>query len=520
MILPPPPRTCQRVLLLVAALAAGLSHQAAAAAVLPRAAADPPPPLRFRDNGTFHLSVFSDLHFGEGTLSSPPHHSLTLIRPVVSPPLVPSIRLCGRRCWAAGVSDSEWLKLILRHTRTIDQAGDGPAQDRNSVRVLGAVLDAERPDLVVLNGDLINGDSTYRHNSTHYVDQVVGPIVERQLTWASTYGNHDHQPNINGDDILKRERNFTGCRTQKMVHANSSGTTNYYLPVYAADCSNGSEDASASECAPELLLWFFDSRGGFYYQGGPQPNWVDGSVVSWFNATRANITRAHGGRVIPSLAFVHIPINATGALQSEEGVDSNYQPGINEEEVVEQGEGWCADGRQDGTCTYGGQDVPFMRALAATEGLVGLFYGHDHANSWCYKWDALLPGMTVRGNGINLCYGQHSGYGGYGDWARGGRQILVSLDKLRELSVDTHIRLETGDVVGAVTLNSTFNKDSYPASPDIKTYMSGASGEGYRVYTESTASPRHGTLDDQTVVTAAVYAGVSLLVGRLLHGTL
>ncbi|OAQ92434.1 metallophosphoesterase [Purpureocillium lilacinum] len=466
MILPPPPRTCQRVLLLVAALAAGLSHQAAAAAVLPRAAADPPPPLRFRDNGTFHLSVFSDLHFGE------------------------------------------------------DQAGDGPAQDRNSVRVLGAVLDAERPDLVVLNGDLINGDSTYRHNSTHYVDQVVGPIVERQLTWASTYGNHDHQPNINGDDILKRERNFTGCRTQKMVHANSSGTTNYYLPVYAADCSNGSGDASASECAPELLLWFFDSRGGFYYQGGPQPNWVDGSVVSWFNATRANITRAHGGRVIPSLAFVHIPINATGALQSEEGVDSNYQPGINEEEVVEQGEGWCADGRQDGTCTYGGQDVPFMRALAATEGLVGLFYGHDHANSWCYKWDALLPGMTVRGNGINLCYGQHSGYGGYGDWARGGRQILVSLDKLRELSVDTHIRLETGDVVGAVTLNSTFNKDSYPASPDIKTYMSGASGEGYRVYTESTASPRHGTLDGQTVVTAAVYAGVSLLVGRLLHGTL
>lgn len=56
----------------MAALAAGLSHQAAAAAVLPRAAADPPPPLRFRDNGTFHLSVFSDLHFGEGTLSSPP----------------------------------------------------------------------------------------------------------------------------------------------------------------------------------------------------------------------------------------------------------------------------------------------------------------------------------------------------------------------------------------------------------------------------------------------------------------
>ncbi|UNI18057.1 hypothetical protein JDV02_004353 [Purpureocillium takamizusanense] len=456
MMLPPPPRRiCQRVFL-IASLAAGLSRQAVV--VAPRAA-DPPPPLRFRDSGTFHLSVFSDLHFGE------------------------------------------------------DQAGDGPAQDRNSVRVLGAVLDAERPDLVVLNGDLINGDSTYRHNSTSYVDQVVEPIVERRMTWASTYGNHDHQPNINGDDILKREQNFSGCRTQKMVNTSNSGTTNYYLPVYAADCGD------TATCAPELLLWFFDSRGGYYYQGGPQPNWVDSSVVSWFNATRTNITRAHGGKVIPSLAFVHIPINATGALQSEEGVNSNNQPGINEEEVVEQGEGWCSDGSQGDSCTYGGQDVPFMRALAATEGLIGLFYGHDHANSWCYKWDTLLPGMTVRGSGVNLCYGQHSGYGGYGDWARGGRQILVSREKLRELSVDTHIRLETGDVVGAVTLNSTFNQDSYPATPDIKTYLSGASGEDFRVYTDSAATPRHGAPDGQTVVTAAVLAGFSLLVGPLLHGT-
>ena len=32
--------------------------------------------------------------------------------------------------------------------------------------------------------------------------------------------------------------------------------------------------------------------------------------------------------------------------------------------------------------------------------------------------------MDVVGNGINLCFGQHSGYGGYGNWIRGSRQVL------------------------------------------------------------------------------------------------
>ena len=43
--------------------------------------------------------------------------------------------------------------------------------------------------------------------------------------------------------------------------------------------------SNTSQQVPEFLLWFFDSRGGNYYQeltpaggGVPQPNWVD---LSW-----------------------------------------------------------------------------------------------------------------------------------------------------------------------------------------------------------------------------------------------
>ncbi|KAK1034692.1 hypothetical protein LTR33_016562, partial [Friedmanniomyces endolithicus] len=73
----------------------------------------PPPPLRFTSNGTFQISVFEDLHFGENAWDT-------------------------------------W----------------GPQQDINTVKVMNQVLDAETQQLVVLNGDLITGENAYLENAT------------------------------------------------------------------------------------------------------------------------------------------------------------------------------------------------------------------------------------------------------------------------------------------------------------------------------------------------------------------
>jgi hypothetical protein len=255
-----------------------------------------------------------------------------------------------------------------------------------------------------------------------------------------------------------------------MVPGHDAGVSNYYLPVMPHNCTD------KATCAPGLLLWFFDSRGGFEFQvkkdNGDlvgKPNWVDVSVVNWFQQTNAALVQKHG-KMIPSLAFVHIPTNASQALQTISKVHPNYEPGINDDyPVATQSQGWCPEGYDDGTCAYGGLDVPFMKALTETPGLMAVFSGHDHGDTWCYKWDELIPGMTVEGNGINLCFGQHTGYGGYGNWIRGARQVLVSQEKLQNLEVDTWIRLESGDAVGEVSLNSTYGQDWYPATPNDKT---------------------------------------------------
>jgi hypothetical protein len=103
---------------------------------LPRLARSAFTPLRFTSTGTFQISVFEDLHFGEGEATT-------------------------------------W----------------GPLQDELSAAVMEIVLGSESPQLVVLNGDLITGENTMKENASYYVDQIAAPLVAAGLPWASTYGS-------------------------------------------------------------------------------------------------------------------------------------------------------------------------------------------------------------------------------------------------------------------------------------------------------------------------------------------
>lgn len=115
-----------------------------------------------------------------------------------------------------------------------------------------------------MNGDLVTGDNAFLENATSYVDQIVGPMVDRRLRWASTYGNHDHQYNLSGSAILAHERRYPGSLTTSMVSDPEAGTSNYYLPVYGADC-RPPRRGGETHGTPEMILWFFDSRGGWRY---------------------------------------------------------------------------------------------------------------------------------------------------------------------------------------------------------------------------------------------------------------
>ncbi|KAF1851497.1 Metallo-dependent phosphatase [Cucurbitaria berberidis CBS 394.84] len=358
--------------------------------------------------------------------------------------------------------------------------------DFKTINTMKSVLNNEQPNLVVLNGDLTSCEWVAPENANSLVDQIVAPLVERNIPFATTWGNHDASKTCSTRLMSEHMWDMKGTNGKKLSFTTSSvpgeygqvGTSNYLIPVYS------SSDASKLE----MLLWFFDSKGGRVYQpnGGDMTvaNWVDDKVVSWFRQS-SNEFRQQYGRVVPSLAFVHIPVHAARAFQKDGGRTGATEPGLDEELIGHQGD--VCDNNDN--CNYNGADTPFMKALIETEGLMAVFSGHDHGVDWCMKWSKSLPyNDPTKGNGLNLCFNRHSGYGGYTDWKRGARQIVIEQDKLGKNELETWIRLEDGDVSGHVMLNATYGVDHYPKVDKLKSFVSYLEPKPAAVFAERPSS--------------------------------
>lgn len=191
--------------------------------------------LRLTENGTFQISVFSDLHFAEGTTTNSNNYFEVL--------------------------------TIFKDDKA----------DNKTIGVMNSVLSSEEVQLVVLNGDLISGEATtQRSNSSLYVDRIVAPLVDRNLPWASTYGNHDSEINLDPEEIFHEETKYENSLTQRRVSGSTAGITNYYLPIFPH---------ASNDSTPVFILWFFDSQGGHYALAGDEDrksvarqSWVDDKV--------------------------------------------------------------------------------------------------------------------------------------------------------------------------------------------------------------------------------------------------
>ncbi|KAK1523038.1 calcineurin-like phosphoesterase [Colletotrichum paranaense] len=317
--------------------------------------------------------------------------------------------------------------------------GWGIDQDKNSTRVMQSVMKSEQPDLVVFNGDLITGEDTHKENSTLYIDQIVAPLLKTNQRWASVYGNHDSKHTLDREQLFRAEKGYDLCYTTSMGD-NLPGITNYYVPVYEGDSKD-----------PILLLWFFDSRGGTSYQTDSDnmddiPNWVAPETAEWFTKTYDDLKDKHG-RVIPSVAFVHIPPHVFLTAQ-QTNLDPAKFPGLNADSPLAiQGEG--------------GEDAPFVEALLEAEGLHSIYVGHDHGDSWCSTWPGHDAGLGAEAP--FLCFAKHTGYGGYGTWERGARMIKLSFTQGDDpdMSVESWVRMENEEIITRVTLNETYGQDTY-----------------------------------------------------------
>lgn len=253
-------------------------------------------------------------------------------------------------------------------------------QDRRTQALIESVLDRERPDLVVLTGDVVSGWETPDAVAAWHT--AVAPMIERGLAWAAVFGNHDDEGAWNRAQLLEAQRVWPGCLTQAGP-PDIGGVGNYVLPIL---------DRRGQE--PAALLYFLDS-GAYSPTGAGHYAWFTHAQVTWYREASREWQRRMG-KTLPALAFFHIPLPEFETAWRE-GYD---KCGAHNEPV-------CAPLINSG----------MFAAFHESGDVVGVFVGHDHANDF----EANL-------HGIRLCYGRASGYGAYGrrGFARGGRVIELA----------------------------------------------------------------------------------------------
>ena len=250
-------------------------------------------------------------------------------------------------------------------------------RDARTRALMESVLDAERPDLVALTGDIVSGYETPDPAAAWRA--AIAPVVERGLPWASVFGNHDDEGSLSRAQLLAVQRTCAGCLTEPGP-AGIGGLGNYVLPILGAEGRR-----------PAALLYFFDS-GSYATTGAGQYAWLTYEQVGWYRRTSESWARK-AGAILPALAFFHIPLPEYETAWRE-GYDKR---GSHHEPV-------CGPAINSG----------MFAAFHERGDVMGTFVGHEHVNDF----EATL-------HGVRLCYGRASGYGSYGrrGFARGARLI-------------------------------------------------------------------------------------------------
>lgn len=228
-----------------------------------------------------------------------------------------------------------------------------PASQEAAER-MGEVLDAEKPDFVIFTGDIVTGKPARQG-----WDEVLTPVISRNLSYAVTFGNHDDEQDLTRQQLYDYIKDKQGNLTSTVKGI--SGVTNYILPLKSSD---GEQTAA--------LLYVFDSHA---YSRLPQVkgyDWIKPDQIAWYTRNSSAYTTANGGKPLPALAFFHIPLPEYHEAARDENAD-------------------LIGTRKEDACSPKINTGLFAAMLHAGD-VMGMFVGHDHINDYVVDWKGIVLG--------------------------------------------------------------------------------------------------------------------------------
>ena len=294
---------------------------------------------------------------------------------------------------------------------------DGYPIREDFIYLLNEALDKAEPDLVVFLGDNVMGaDEWSLEKYKMGFDQMLAPIVEREIPFTLVFGNHDEEssPGLTKEQILEIYQSFDGCLAYDAV-PELHGCATHNLPILSSD---GTHTA--------FNLWMMDS-GSYAYteKTGYHYDCVRRDQIEWYEQTSKALEKENGAPV-PSFMFQHIvPADVAEQVMVtlpfhlknitdyniEDGKSLSFLPNIFGFKSGLVGEIPCPSTENEGQ----------MDSISQRGDVLALFFGHDHVNDF----------VGVDDNGIRMGY-----VGGFG--------YLIDAERARQVGADVDQRLPEG----------------------------------------------------------------------------
>ena len=263
--------------------------------------------------------------------------------------------------------------------------------DVRTLAFVESILDDEKPDLVILSGDQVEGPAAPDTQSAIF--KFAAPLIERNIPYAAIFGNHDDE----GGRSISRSAQMSLMQTLPFSLSEPGpkeieGIGNYYVEVLGH-----SSDHSA------LTVYLLDSHSltpdEKNYKGY---DWIKQNQIDWFRSTAQGLKKAHAkySHIHLDMAFIHIPL-------PEQRDQSNIITGGEWKEGV----------------TAPGFNSHFYDALT-DEGVVAMGTGHDHVNDYCALRSA-TNNPDGKLHGPWMCYAGGSGFGGYAGYGGFHRRLRL-----------------------------------------------------------------------------------------------
>jgi hypothetical protein len=262
------------------------------------------------------------------------------------------------------------------------------AKCRKTLELINSVLDQEKPDLVVMTGDIITLPRTPQAGW----NSVTKPMIGRKIPWAVVLGNHDDERHgVSRRDIVKHLAALPFSVVEEGPES-LGGTGNYILEIVGKNAKPAAALYMLDSHAYPRLVQVRNCKAASQY------DWLSFDQIQWYRQSSHGIRTANPNEAIPALAFFHIPlVEYTSPILLKNLIGSHKE--------------------KDNVCC-GALNSGMFTAFVEEGDVMGVFVGHDHDNDFA--------GSLF---GVCLGYGRCSGFGAYGILPRGGRVIELTEGK-------------------------------------------------------------------------------------------